>query len=113
MPEVAGARDNRQLSSLGTGAPAPPTERLTFSRRIVGFAQRHRLILLGIAASLSYGMWAFLEKLTASQAPAIVNVVVYGTAFLISLCGLRSFRPPTATALIAGIAGGAINGIVL
>jgi hypothetical protein len=68
---------------------------------------------LGVIASVSYGVWGFLEKLTSAQSPAVVNVVVYGTAFLLSLSGLTQFRPPSFTAIIAGVAGGAINALIL
>jgi drug/metabolite transporter (DMT)-like permease len=107
--------DNRQLSEPvgGVSAPGGGRERIPLAIRIAAMAARHAIILLGIAASVSYSLWAVLEKVATPQTPAVINLIVYGTAFVFSLAGLRSFRPPTASALVAGFAGGAINGIVL
>jgi hypothetical protein len=88
----------------GDGTPGPLTGKPTAQQKV---------LLWGAVASLSYGLWGFLDKLASSENIYVTNLLLYGTAFAISLPGVRRRRGPSLVLIFSGLSGGAINVLAL
>jgi drug/metabolite transporter (DMT)-like permease len=88
----------------GYGTPGPHIWKPTAQQKV---------LLWGAVASLSYGLWGFLDKLASSENIYVTNLLLYGTAFAISLAGLRQRRGPSLVLILSGLSGGAINVLAL
>jgi drug/metabolite transporter (DMT)-like permease len=100
------------VASKPTSAPLPSAAQGRPGRTSRRLSAQQKVLVWGAIASLSYGFWGFLDKLVSAENVYVNNLLLYGTAFAISLAGLRR-RGPSLALVLSGLSGGAINVLAL